>query len=43
MKSKKVILDTNLWISFLISGDFRDLKESIRKWKWQSISTELEL
>ncbi|MDI9554022.1 MAG: putative toxin-antitoxin system toxin component, PIN family [Bacteroidota bacterium] len=29
MKSKKVILDTNLWISFLISGDFSFLDDFV--------------
>ena len=33
MRSKKVILDTNLWISFLISKKFKDIDNLIDKRK----------
>ena len=31
MKSKKVILDTNLWISFLISGNFNEIDKLLEE------------
>ncbi len=40
MKSKKVILDTNLWISFLISKDFSFLDHFIEKDKIKLIFSE---
>ena len=33
MRIKRIILDTNLWISFLISKDFRDLDKLIENKK----------
>ena len=42
MKSKKIILDTNLWISFLISHDYSFLDKYIEKEKIELIfSAEL--
>jgi uncharacterized protein len=42
MKSKKIILDTNLWISFLISHDYSFLDNFIEKEKVELIfSAEL--
>ena len=40
IKSKKVILDTNLWISFLISKDFSFLDEYIETGKLKLIFSE---
>jgi hypothetical protein len=40
MKSKKVILDTNLWISFLISRDFSFLDNYIETGKMRLIFSE---
>jgi len=40
MKSKKVILDTNLWISFLISRDFSFLDNYIETGKIRLIFSE---
>ena len=40
MKSKKVILDTNLWISFLISRDFSFLDNFIETGKMKLIFLE---
>jgi hypothetical protein len=40
MKSKKVILDTNLWISFLISKDFSFLDNYIEQEKVKLIFSE---
>ena len=40
MKSKKVILDTNLWISFLISRDFSFLDKYIETGKIRLIFSE---
>ena len=40
MKSKKVILDTNLWISFLISRDFSFLDNYIETGKVKLIFSE---
>lgn len=40
MKSKKVILDTNLWISFLISKDFSFLDNYIEKGKVKLVFSE---
>ena len=40
MKSKKVILDTNLWISFLISRDFSFLDNYIETGKIKLIFSE---
>ena len=40
MKSKKVILDTNLWISFLISRDFSFLDNYIETGKMKLIFSE---
>lgn len=31
MKSKKIILDTNLWISFLISGNFNEIDKLLEE------------
>lgn len=42
MKSKKVILDTNIWISFLISRDFSFLDNFVESGKVKLVfSTEL--
>jgi len=42
MKSKKVILDTNIWISFLISRDFSFLDNFVENGKVKLVfSTEL--
>jgi putative PIN family toxin of toxin-antitoxin system len=42
MKSKKVILDTNLWISFLISRDFSFLDDFVESNRLKLVfSTEL--
>ncbi len=40
MKSKKVILDTNLWISFLITRDFSFLDNFIETGKMKLIFSE---
>jgi len=40
MKSKYVILDTNLWISFLISNDFSFLDDYVLKGKVKLIFSE---
>jgi uncharacterized protein len=40
MKSKKVILDTNLWISFLITKDFSFLDEFIESRKAKLIFSD---
>ncbi len=40
MKSKKVILDTNLWISFLITKDFNFLDKYIENRKVKFIFSE---
>ena len=40
MKSKKVFLDTNLWISFLISRDFSFLDNFIETGKMKLIFSE---
>jgi putative PIN family toxin of toxin-antitoxin system len=40
MRSKKVILDTNLWISFLISKDFNFLDNYVEKGKVKLIFSE---
>ncbi|MEX0813749.1 MAG: putative toxin-antitoxin system toxin component, PIN family [Chitinophagales bacterium] len=40
MKSKKIILDTNLWISFLISNKFNQLDKLIEKNKVRLIFSE---
>ncbi len=40
MKNKKVILDTNLWISFLISGNFSFLDNYIEKGRVKLIFSE---
>ncbi len=40
MKSKKVIIDTNLWISFLISKDFSFLDNYIETGKIELIFSE---
>jgi len=40
MKSKKVILDTNLWISFLITGDFSFLDRYLETGKIKLIFSE---
>jgi putative PIN family toxin of toxin-antitoxin system len=40
MRSKKVILDTNLWISFLISKDFSFLDNYVEKGKVKLIFSE---
>ena len=40
MKSKKVILDTNLWISFLITHDYSFLDKYIKKGKVKLIFSE---
>jgi putative PIN family toxin of toxin-antitoxin system len=40
MKSKNVILDTNLWISFLISKDFIFLDNYVLKGKVKLIFSE---
>jgi putative PIN family toxin of toxin-antitoxin system len=37
MKSKKVILDTNLWISFLISKQFDFIDDLLLKGKFKLI------
>jgi putative PIN family toxin of toxin-antitoxin system len=42
MKSKKIILDTNLWISFLISRDFSILDDFVQSNRLKFVfSTEL--
>jgi len=40
MKNKRVILDTNLWISFLISKDFSFLDDYVLKGKVKLIFSE---
>jgi len=30
-KADRIVIDTNLWISFLITGDFKKLDEQIKK------------
>lgn len=40
MKSKKAILDTNIWISFLISKNFHDLDKYILNGKIKLIFSE---
>ena len=40
MKSKKVILDTNLWISFLIKHDYSFLDKYIEKGKVKLVFSE---
>jgi hypothetical protein len=40
MKSKKVILDTNLWISFLITGDLSFLDKYVEKGKVKLVFSE---
>jgi len=40
MRAKKVIIDTNLWISFLISKDFSFLDEYLKKEKIKLIFSE---
>lgn len=40
MRSKKIILDTNLWISFLISKDFCFLDNYVEKGKVKLIFSE---
>ena len=40
MRSKKVILDTNLWVSFLISKDFNFLDNYVEKGKVKLIFSE---
>ena len=40
MKSKKVILDTNLWISFLISGNFNEIDKLLEEKRIILISSD---
>lgn len=39
-KASKVIIDTNLWISFLIGKEFRNLKDLIVKDKIRLVTTD---
>ena len=40
LKIKRIIIDTNLWISFLITNDFKKLDQFLDSDKYQSVFSE---